>query len=66
MKYPIAPEDFQGEICEFPHLAKTEPDMGHPRWWYRNSPAGSRATPTGRSESLVSHLHAKTVAFFCF
>jgi hypothetical protein len=27
---PIVPEDFQGEICEFPHLAKTGPDMGHP------------------------------------
>src|ERR1700722_3898304 len=23
---PIFPEDFQGEICEFPHLAKTGPD----------------------------------------
>jgi hypothetical protein len=26
---PIAPEDFQGEISYFPHLAKTGPDMGH-------------------------------------
>jgi hypothetical protein len=29
-RVPIVPEDFQGEICEFPHLAKTGPDMGHP------------------------------------
>ncbi len=35
---PVAPEDFQGEIREFPHLAKTGPDMGHPHWWYRNIP----------------------------
>jgi putative heme-binding domain-containing protein len=35
-RVPIAPKDFQGEISEFPHLAKTRPDMGHPRPWYRN------------------------------
>ncbi len=32
------PEDFQGEICEFPHLAKSGRDMGHPRLWYRSIP----------------------------
>ncbi len=26
----IVPEDFQGEICEFPHLANRRRDMGHP------------------------------------
>ncbi len=26
----IVREDFQGEICEFPHLAKRRRDMGHP------------------------------------
>jgi putative heme-binding domain-containing protein len=46
-KAPIAPEDFQGEISEFPHLAKTRPDMGHPRPWYRNIPPRFPSTPTG-------------------
>jgi hypothetical protein len=29
-KVQVMPEDFQGEICEFPHLAKRGRNMGHP------------------------------------
>jgi hypothetical protein len=52
-EWPVAPGNFQGKSSEFPHLAKTGPDMGHPRPWLRKrSYAGSAGKQWQKQKDL--------------